>query len=1013
MSLTTAAIGRPVTTSMVFVCLLVIGVISSRLIPMEYFPAMDAPMLGVDIPYPGSTPEEVERQITRPAEEVLATLRGLKDLNSWSNENGAFIQLEFDWGEDTKIRALEVREKLDGINDDFPSDVERVFVRQHSTSDWPILNLRISSERNLSGAYELLDRKIKRRLERLDGVSKVDLDGVVAKEVSVELMADRVAAHQVDLVSLVQRLQESNFSLTAGRITDAGKRFNVRPVGELRTVDEVRDLVVGSGGLRLRDIAEVKFAPPEMRYGRHLDGAFAVGITVFKEAGANTVAVAESIVDELDGIESDPEMQGIQLYYMNNVADGIVQSLRDLLQSGLIGAFFAIIVLLFFLRHITTTLVVALAVPISLMVSVGALYFIGYTLNVLTMMGLMLAIGMLVDNAVVVTESIHRHRVLDSTDAVGATLRGVKEVGMAVTAGTLTTAIVFLPMIVSPADEITVYLKHVSVTICLALAASLVLALTVVPLFTARLKPVDFKNRKANIIDKLVDRYGVILSWLIRHPRSAGLLVLLVLASVAIPAGKVDMDFFPNNNTNREFRLHYHIAGSYTLDRVEEAVNKVEDYLLPRKEELEIQSVYSFYESGYAMSTITLKEGKEAKRTVTDIQEQIRKELPKLVIANPSFEWRSSGGQDGIRITLTGESSELLADLSKDVATVLARVPGLADVRSEVEMGDEEVLVVVDRLRARQYGFSSEQVARSVTVAMRGQNLRRFRTAEGEVEMQLRFQDSDRRSLDDLRNLPIYGPQDRPVKLASLAHLNVRRGPQSIRREERRTMMGITAHTDGIPDAEAREKITQVLNRYQLPAGYAWSFGQSWQGEQESQNIMLMNLLLALALIYLVMAALFESLIYPAAIWSSIIFAVVGVFWFFFATGTAFSVMAWIGVLILIGVVVNNGIVLIDHINYLRASGLSRTEAIVQGGRDRLRPILMTALTTILGLIPLCIGTTQIGGDGPPYYPMARAIVGGLAFSTIVTLIMLPTIYVVLDDLRNWGRRTVRASTMQ
>jgi HAE1 family hydrophobic/amphiphilic exporter-1 len=328
-------------------------------------------------------------------------------------------------------------------------------------------------------------------------------------------------------------------------------------------------------------------------------------------------------------------------------------------------------------------------------------------------------------------------------------------------------------------------------------------------------------------------------------------------------------------------------------------------------------------------------------------------------------------------------------------------------------MGDEEVLVVVDRLRARQYGFSSEQVARSVTVAMRGQNLRRFRTAEGEVEMHLRFQDSDRRSLDDLRNLPIYGPQDRPVKLASLAHLNVRRGPQSIRREERRTMMGITAHTDGIPDAEAREKITQILNRYQLPAGYAWSFGQSWQGEQESQNIMLMNLLLALALIYLVMAALFESLIYPAAIWSSIIFAVVGVFWFFFATGTAFSVMAWIGVLILIGVVVNNGIVLIDHINYLRASGLSRTEAIVQGGRDRLRPILMTALTTILGLIPLCIGTTQIGGDGPPYYPMARAIVGGLAFSTVVTLIMLPTIYVVLDDLRNWGRRTVRASTMQ
>lgn len=1010
MSLTTAAIRRPVTTSMVFVCLLVVGIIASRLIPMEYFPAMDAPMLGVDIPYPGSTPEEVEQQITRPAEEALATLRGVKKLNSNSTENGAFIWMEFDWGENTKIRALEVRERLDGIRDEFPSDVERVFVRQHSTSDWPILNLRIASDRDLSGAYELLDRKIKRRLERLDGISSVDLDGVVPKEVSVELLADRVLSHQVDLVALTQRLQQSNFSLTAGRITDGERRFNVRPVGELSDVEAVRNLMISDNGLRLRDIANVTFAPPEMRYGRHLDGEFAVGVTVFKEAGANTVAVAESIVEELRGLENDPEMTGIQLYYMNNVADGIVQSLRDLLESGLIGGFFAMIVLLFFLRHLKTTLVVALAVPISLMVAVGAMYFIGYSLNVLTMMGLMLAVGMLVDNAVVVTESIHRHRVLDPSDPVGATMKGVKEVGLAVTAGTLTTAIVFLPMIVSPADEITIYLKHVSITICLALAASLVLALTVVPLFTARLEPVDLESRKTNVIDRLIDRYGRMLAWLISHPRTASLLVLIALGSVAVPANFVSMDFFPDQNNNREFRLHYHINGSYTLERVEEAVDRVEAYLLPRKDELEIESVYSFYESGYAMSTITLIEGDGARRSVEDIQDQIRSELPKLVIANPSFEWRSSGGQEGVRVMIAGESSALLADLSKDVAAVLSRVPGLVDVRSENETGDEEVLIAVDRERARQLGFSSDQVAQSVTTAMRGQNLRRFRTPEGEVEMRLRFQDADRRSLDDLRNLPIYGANNERLKLAALADLTVRRGPESIQREERRTMLGVTAHLDGVTDAEAREKISQVLSQYQFPTGYTWSFGQSWQGEQESQNIMLMNLLLALALIYLVMASLFESLMYPAAIWSSILFAIVGVFWFFLATGTTFSVMAWIGVLILIGVVVNNGIVLIDHINNLRLAGMPRTEAIVQGGRDRLRPILMTALTTILGLIPLCIGTTQIGGDGPPYYPMARAIVGGLAFSTVVTLIMLPTIYVLLDDLRIWSRRIVRAS---
>lgn len=996
---------------MIFVCLLAIGVVSSQLIPMEYFPAMDAPMLGVDVPYPGSTPQEVEREITRPIEEVLATIGGLKQIRSTSNENGAFIQLSFDWGEETQIRALEVQEKLDGIRGQFPSDLERVYVRQHSTSDWPILNLRISSERDLSGAYELLNRKIKRRLERLDGVSKVDLDGVVAKEVGIELIADRVTAHQIDLMVLSELLQESNFSLTAGRITDGDTRFNVRPMGELTTIDEIGDLVVSPAGLKLRDIADVRFAPPEMQYGRHLDGAFAVGITVYKEGGANTVAVAKSIVKELDALEGDPEMRGIQLYFMNNVADGIVQSLRDLLESGLIGAVLAIIVLLFFLRHLKTTLVVALAVPISLMVGIGAMYFIGYSLNVLTMMGLMLAIGMLVDNAVVVTESIHRHRVLDGSDPVGATLKGVKEVALAVTAGTLTTAIVFLPMIVSPADEVTVYLKHVSVTICLALAASLLLALTVVPLFTARLKPVDPSSRKRTVIDRVIDRYGVALSWLIRHPRWASTGVLLVLVSVAIPARFVNMDFFPDNNTNREFRLHYHLNGQYTLERVEEAVNQVEAYLLPRKEELEIKSIYSYYETRSAATTITLKEGKEAQRSVEDIQDQIRRELPKLAIANPSFDWRRSGGRQGISVTLTGESSDRLAEIADDIAATLSRIPGLVDVRSEAETGNEEVLVVVDRERARLFGFTSDQVARSVSTAMRGQALRRFRTSEGEVEMRLRFRDSDRQSLDDLRNLPVYGSGDRPVKLAALAHVNMRRGPQSIRREDRRTMMGVTAHAEGIDDATARIRIDNVMNSYRLPSGYSWGYGQSWQGEQESQNIMLMNLLLALALIYLVMAALFESLIYPAAIWTSIIFAVVGVFWFFFVTGTTFQVMAWIGVLILIGVVVNNGIVLLDHINFLRGSGMERTEAIVQGGRDRLRPILMTAMTTILGLIPLCIGTTQIGGDGPPYYPMARAIVGGLAFSTVVTLIMLPTIYVLLDDLRNWVRRIAHAST--
>jgi HAE1 family hydrophobic/amphiphilic exporter-1 len=403
------------------------------------------------------------------------------------------------------------------------------------------------------------------------------------------------------------------------------------------------------------------------------------------------------------------------------------------------------------------------------------------------------------------------------------------------------------------------------------------------------------------------------------------------------------------------------------------------------------------------------KDDEGANKSQEEIRELIRRDLPKLAIANPSFDWRSSRSSgEGVRIQVAGESSEQLAALSREVARVLAQIPGFKDVRSEAEAGEEEVQVVVDRERARQYGYSTQEIANTIAAAMRGQNLRRFRNEDGEIDVRLQLQEADQRTLEHLRNLPLFNGNARSTKLATLADFKVRRGPREIHREERLTVVGVSANLQGLTVSEAKKKISQVLGQFKFPPGYSWNFGQSFSEEEETGKIMMVNTLLALALIYLVMASLFESLVFPAAIWTSIIFAIVGVWWFFMITGTTFSLMAWIGALILMGVVVNNGIVLIDHINQLRAQGLSRHEAIVQAGRNRLRPILMTTGTTVLGLIPLCIGNTQIGGNGPPYFPMARAIVGGLAFSTVVTLLVLPTIYVLLDDLRNWARGIVR-----
>jgi len=1009
MNLTESSLRRPVTTLMIFVCFIVVGIISAKLLPMEFFPDVDAPFIFIDIPYPGSTPEEIERLITKPAEEVVATISGIKRMESNSYENGAWVRLDFNWGIDANLKALEAKEKLDGIRHLFPPDLERFYVRKWSTSDMEILVLRISSNRDLSNAYDMLNRNIKRRIERIEGVSKVDLYGVEKKEIRIQLSADRIIEHRVDIRRLTQILQRSNFLVTAGKITDNNQRFVVRPVGEFNSIDEIGDIVVGEGNIHLRDIANITYDHPKLTYGRHLNRRYAIGLDVFKEAGANLVEVTDRIMAEIDVIRELPEMEGISIYFMDNQAEGVVSSLEEILKSGLIGGSLAILVLFFFLRRLTTTFMVSLAVPLSLLITLTFMYFFGVTLNILSMMGLMLAIGMLVDNAVVVTESIHRHQSQNPLSKSSIPI-GVREVSLAITAGTFTTAIVFLPNIVNPKNDVAIYLKHVAITICIALGVSLILAQTIVPLIASRIKPPKPKKKKT-VIDKLINRYARVLDWSMRHHKATIGLIIAILVSVAVPMKIVKTDMF-DEPEDRRLRLHYHINGSYTVEKVEAAVDEFEEYLFAHQDELEIESIYSYYQGNYAMSTILLKKGKEAKKSQKEIEEEIRKELPKLAIANPSFDWRSQSGRgQSVRIQLIGKSSEHLVELSREVAWILSQVPGFSDARSEAEVGEEEVHVVVDRKRAKQYGFSTQEIANVVSAAMRGINLRRFRNEDGEIEMRLEFQDSDTQTLEHLRNVPLYNGEDEPIKLAALADFRIRRGPRNIHRENRITSLGVTTNLKDITVNEAKEKISQVLGSFNFPAGYTWNFGQSFDYEEEAFNTMIINLLLALALIYFVMASLFESLLFPAAIWTQIIFSVVGVYWFFLFTGTTMSIMGMIGILILIGVVVNNGIVLIDHVNQLRAKGLSRHEAIIQGGRDRLRPILMTAGTTVLSLVPLSIVNTQIGGNGPPYFPMARAIVGGLTFSTVITLLILPTIYVLLDDLRNWARRIVRTAS--
>ncbi len=1001
MSFTELSVRRPVTTMMVFVSLVVVGLIATRLVPLEYFPDISFPGAYINVPYPDASPDEVEEQVIKPMEEVLATISGVERINSNSGENGGGVVVQFKQGNDIHMKAIEIKEKIESVRNQLPDDFEYYDIFKFEDGGSNTLQLRISSDRDLSNAYDLLNRNLKQRIERIEGVGQVTLYGVEKKEIRIELINDRLLSYGVDLNQLTQTLQRANFSTSAGKITDAGLRYNVRPMGELRGVEDIEELIIGDNNLRVKDIAEVKYVEPIRNYARHLDMKYAIGLDIVKESSANTIATVDRVLAEIDEINELPEMQGIQIYEMFNQADGIMLSLTELMNSGLIGAGLSIFMLFFFLRQFTTTMIVATAVPFSLIVTLGFFYFLGISINILSMTGLILAIGMLVDNAVVVTENIHRHQRMGFKNKVAAVL-GARQVGIAVTAGTLTSVVVFLPNIVNE-SFVAPYMYYIGMPIIISLIASLLISLTVIPLLTSKI-PAPEKIKKT-VIDRFSNVYARFLGWFIDRRWVSTISIVLLLLSGALPfVFGLNVDMFPRVE-ERELQLRYNLNASYTLDRVKETVDKVEEYLYENQELFEIESVYTYYEPEFANSTIILVDEDDAEKSVTFIKKEIEENLPLVTIGEPSFEFRSRNNGDEIKVFVNGESMQVLEELAEQVEWRLGQIEGLADVKSDAEVGKDEVRLTIDHERARNYGLTSTAVAQTVSSSVRGFNLRRIRGEQSEIDVILALQNADRQSVDDLRELPISIGNNQSVKLASIADFEETKGPGRIFRENRKTSLGIAVNLDGITMDKARPIISEVMDQIIYPAGYSWGYGRSFDNDAEAMNVMLFNISIAFFLIYLVMASLFESLIYPTSILTCILYGIVGIFWFFFITGTTFDFMSMIGILILMGIVVNNGIVLIDHILHLRSEGMSRREAIIQGGKDRMRPILMTAGTTVLGLIPLALGTTQIGGDGPPYFPMARAIIGGLSFSTVVTLIVLPSIYIILDDIKIWRQR--------
>ena len=994
------AIRRPVTIMMLFLSMLVFGIISSQLLSLEKFPSIDIPEIAIRIPYSDATPIEVEKMITRPVEEALATMSGIKRLRSRSSEDAAEIQLQFAWDENLKAKGIEAREKIDAIRADLPNDVERILVYQFNTNDMPIFSLRVSSERDLSSAYDLLDRNLKRPIERVAGVSKVELYGVTKKQISIRLDQQLMAALQVDINELTNSLGNANFSLTAGSFIDADieQKITVNPQGEFTSMQEIRDLIVKKG-VRLSDIALVKYEKPNRIEGRHLDQSYAVGFNIYRESTSNMVEVASEVLKVIEDANSNPAFNGIHLYIMENEAESVTDSLSDLLTAGMIGALLSLLVLYAFLRDVTSTLLVVLSVPFSICITLGCMYMMGYTINILSMMGLMLAVGMLVDNAVVVTESITQEKA-KNPDVIAATKAGVGKVSLAVIAGTITTAIVFLPNIVGAKVNITIFLEHVAITICISLFASLLISQTLIPLLSTKFKTKVVKNANNHPkpLGVIATWYKKILTWSLKNQGKTSFIALLILASTALPMQYVTSDDDNNDDQSRVW-MNYDIQGSFSLEEVEKTVSKMEKYLYANQENFHIKQVYTYYTAGFAVSGITLIDDLPVSQS--EVKKQITENLPKFVRAKPSFQWDQGNG-GGIQMTLVGDSSERLGQIAKQIIPILANIEGLSEVKTDTSRQKKELQIVIDRQKAFRFGLNTSDISRVVSTALRGANLRTFRYGDsGEVGIRLMYDQALQNSVNALKNLTITRESGKNVTLDMIAKLTVKPRLAEINRSYRQTSITIGGNLqNGFTLESAQKRIEGVMQHIKLPTGYEWTFDGSIKRQNQNEDAMQTNMLLALIMIYIVMAALFESLLLPTAVITSLLFSMTGVFWALFAAGLPMSIMTMIGMLILMGIVVNNGIVLVDRINQLINGGYKVQQAIIEACLTRVKPILMTVATTVLGLVPLAIGSTRIGGDGPPYSPMAISIIGGLLFSTLTSLVLVPLAYLLLLKLR-------------
>ena len=993
------ALRRPVTVAMALLAVAVLGAIAGTRIPLQLMPGgYEHPELWVWMPYSNSSPREVERSIVQPVEDGLETLPGLKRLSARAREGSASFELEFAQGTDMAEAYNALVDRLDRVGPELPDDLKRWFVYKYNPDDNPVLWAAVSLPDEVRDPAYIIETKVQRALERVPGVGKVEFHGAHRARLYVDFDRERLDRHKVNLYQVMQKLQADNFTMPSGRLDEGGRVVLVRSLSTFDSRDEVARLPIG-GGLVLEDVAEVTLARPASTTIHRVNGRPAASIEVFKESGANTIEVTRRLREKLDELAGDPALEGFGFHRFFDQGELIGESIQNLRLATIQGGLLAVVVLFVFLRQLRVTLLIAGGIPLSLLMTLVIMYFRGDTVNILAMMGLMLSVGMVVDNSIVVVESIYRRRELGDSSTQAA-LRGTSEVSLAILAATSTTLVVFLPVILMSEGGPAFFLKAIGLPVCFALLSSLVVALVFVPLATTRFTGQGAAAPSRAIL-WITDRYEALLGLVLGRRMEVFLLATLAMATLQYPMEHVERTDELSGGVV-DFAISLQFPGNFTQEEVEAALLRVEGVILPMREEWNARAVrtqrWGSSRRGRVMVFLEKRErGDPSKEEIIKAAEEL---IPEIAGVESWVGWRKGEGSDNtMTILLTGDDSDTLAELGEDVVRRLEAVRGVVGAEAETEEGgNDELRVRVDRDRAQRYGVSPEVLARSVSFGFRGMGLRPVTIDDKEFEMQAGFRLEDRRDADRLGAFQVSSSTRGSVALSTVADLEYGRGYGTIHRQDRKTTLRVEVSYEGEDLAGLTARMGAALKGMNLPRGYEWTPGRRLAEMEDQDAQRVFALAMSVAFVFLLMGMLFESAWLPMSVLLSIPFAFLGVYWMLFLTGTPFDVMSGIGLVILVGIVVNNAIVLVDRVQQNRAAGMERREAILDAGRERFRPIVMTALTTIVGLLPMALGDAEVVGT--PYYPLGRAVIGGLVTSTLLSLLVVPLFYTLFDDLR-------------